>query len=150
MGYNVMLTGSDFKVAPDKLEPLLQALKDLNKRDDLKTGGAWGQLPDGTMGQTEKWFAWMPADYDQTVTSAAEVFEELGFTVTTEDDGTLILEEYDSKAGAEDLFLMAAAPFVTAGSYLEWEGEDGERWRQDFDGETMKTRMGTITWIDND
>ena len=150
MGYDVSLTAGDFTVAPDQLEPLFEALKALNRRDDLKTGGSYGRLPDGTYGLTSSHFAWMDENYDQTLHSAEEIFEALGFTTATDGNGTLSLEEYDSKAGAEDFFLATAAPFVTAGSYLEWEGEDGTRWRQDFDGETMTTRDGYTAWRDND
>jgi len=141
MGYNVMLTGSDFKVEKDKLDALFEALKELNKRDDLKTGGAYSGGK-----QIEIYFAWMSADYDKTSRDAAHIFEQLGFTVETDAEGNLTLEAYDSKAGAEDDFLAAAAPFVTPGSYLEWEGEDGERWRQEFDGEGIRHRTGYTAW----
>jgi hypothetical protein len=145
MGYNVMTIGGDVTIAADKLEPAFEALKALNKRDDLKTGGSYGALPDGTYGQTERWFAWMPVDYDKTAKDAREIFEMLGFNVE-EDDKGLHISDYDDKSGAEDTFLEAVAPFVTAGSYLEWEGEDGEHWRQDFDGTTVTTRHGRIVY----
>lgn len=148
MGYNVSITNSDFHIDKDKLDGCFEALKALNKRDELKTGGAWGLLPDGTSGQTERWFAWMAPNYDEICQSAEEIFQELGFESVTDGNGTLSLEEYDSKSGAEDVFLAAAAPFVRPGSFIEWEGEDGDRWRQDFDGETMTTRIGTTVWVD--
>lgn len=42
-------------------------------------------------------------------------------------DGDLLLVSYDSKIGQEDLFLEAIAPFSEG--YIEWVGEDGDRWR---------------------
>lgn len=145
MGYNVDITNADASIAADKLDGCFEALKALNKRDDLKTGGSYGQRPDGTYDQIEAWFAWMPANYDETCQSAEAIFNELGFETYIE-DGALYLQAYSDKSGAQDVFLEAAAPFITAGSYIEWDGEDGERWRQDFDGESMTTRTGRTVW----
>jgi hypothetical protein len=146
MGYNVETIGIDFHIADDKLAEVTTALKELNKRDDLKTGGSHGKREDGTYGPIEVWFAWMPADYDKTAVDAQEIFELLGFeTEQVEQDEKgpgLRLLSYDSKTGAEDLFLAAAAPFVTPGSFIEWEGEDGARWRDEFDGTTVTNLTG--------
>jgi hypothetical protein len=146
MGYNVSTGGIDFHIPDDKLADVTTALKDLNKRDDLKTGGSYGPREDGTYGQREVWFAWMPADYDQTAVDAQEIFELLGFSteqVEVDEKGPgLRLLSYDSKTGAEDHFLAAAAPFVTPGSFIEWEGEDGARWRDEFDGTTVNNLTG--------
>lgn len=38
------------------------------------------------------------------------------------------------KAGDEDILFKAIAPFVQAGSFIEMFGEDGVRWRYEFDG----------------
>ena len=40
------------------------------------------------------------------------------------------------KSGDEDVLFLAIAPYVTAGSYIEFMGEDGARWRWVFDGTT--------------
>jgi hypothetical protein len=148
MSYNVETIGADFVIPPENLDACFEALKALNKRDELKTGGSYGRRPDGSYGQISAYFAWMSETYDEECRNAAQIFEELGFT-TSEDDEGLRLEWFDNnKTGAEAVFLEAAAPFVRPGSYLEWEGEDRSRWRQDFDGTTMTTRTGTITWDD--
>jgi hypothetical protein len=129
MGYNVNLIGSNFVIPKDRLEDAFEAMKALNQRDDLKGGGAYGPLPDGTYGTIEKFFSWMPADYDKTMTSAAQILKELGFDLSERDDGSISIEGYDSKIGDENHFIEAIAPFVEDGSYLEWEGEDGAHWR---------------------
>lgn len=148
MGYNVMITGADFTIPEENLPAAFEAMKALNKRDDLKTGGAYSGGK-----QTEIWFAWMSPNYDETCKDAAAIFEELGFEVVEDTvDGRQVLriEGYDSKTGAEDHFLAAVAPFVTPGSYLEWEGEDGSRWRQEFGGpdEGVRHRTGYTAWED--
>ena len=141
MGYYVKTRGIDFTIPKEHLEAACQALKDLNKRDELKTGGAWG--PDG---RTEAWFAWMPADYDETLHSAEEILKEVGFEVYDNGEGGIELAGYDSKSGQEEHFVAALAPFVKEGSYIEWEGEDGELWRQVKVGDQIITQSGYITY----
>ena len=141
MGYNVSMRGSHFIIPADKMDAACQALKDLNKRDELKSGGSFGG------GQpAQHWFSWMPSDYDQTMDTAAEILEELGFDFSWAEGADLELMGYDSKSGDEEHFLAALAPFVPAGSYVNWEGEDGDHWQYFFDGEAMSTRNGSITY----
>lgn len=116
MGYYVHLRSAEFVIP--RTDEVFQVLKDLNKRDDLKSGGAYGPG-----GKTESWFSWMPTDWDKTCTNAQEVFELLGFTVDPEAD-YFSLEFYDSKTGDEFEFVKAVAPYVRDGSYMEWIGED--------------------------
>lgn len=40
------------------------------------------------------------------------------------------------KSGDESVLFPAIAKYVTAGSYIEFQGEDGARWRWVFDGTT--------------
>lgn len=141
MGYNVNMRGANFTIPADKLDDACQALKELNKHDELKTGGSFGPG-----NQREYWFAWMPANYDETMHTAAEILIELGFEIMGEDGEDLTLVGYDSKMGNERVFLAALAPFVPAGSYVNWEGEDGEYWQDYFDGTTMTTKQGSVVY----
>lgn len=107
-------------------------LKALNTRDDLKHGGSYSK------GETKaKWFSWMPEHYDKEVNSLKEIFDLLGFVDSKEDGLGVVLGQYDSKRGQEMLFLQVAAPFVRKDSYIIWKGEDGSRWRYDFNGKKM-------------
>jgi hypothetical protein len=143
MGYYITLEEANFRIP--ETEQVLNVLKDLNKRDDLKTGGSWENGK-----QTRVWFAWMPEDYDKTVKSVAQVFDLLGFETNTEDyDGEYVgLTYYNSKAGSEDIFIEAVAPFVEDGCYLEWRGEEGERWRQVVRQGKIHTQSATTVWSD--
>lgn len=146
MGYNVNTTGINFTIPADKLEEACQALKDLNKNDELKSGGSSG--PEGH----KHWFSWMPEDYDETMDSAEEILNELGFDTEsgfeTEDGkpGDLSITGYDSKSGDQDVFLEALAPFVPDGSYVNWEGEDGTHWQCWFEGGVMTQKNGSIVY----
>lgn len=141
MGYNVNTTGINFTIPADKLDAACQALKDLNKRDELKSGGSFGGGK-----PAQHWFSWMPANYDETLHSAEAILNEVGFDTWTEDDGSLSIGGYSDKSGDEDKFLEALAPFVPDGSYVSWEGEDGEHWQHYFDGETMTVKSGSIVY----
>lgn len=151
MGYYVTLIGADFGIPEKNWDAAFAAVCELNEHDELKTGGS----------VNEKWFAWMDADYPTKALEEwqqrklphplAWVFQELGFDweiapelhVEGDEFG---LRGYDQKTGAEDDFLEAVAPFVRPGSYLEWRGEEGEMWRQEFDGEKLVTKEGRVVY----
>jgi hypothetical protein len=118
MGYYTYMTDADFMI-PETPE-VVAAIRDANtKCHDRKHGGT--VLADGT---TQKWFSWLPADYDQTITSAAELFRLLGFE-TQDEEGAFRLVGYDDKTGDEEVFLEVVAPFVAEGSHARFRGEDG-------------------------
>jgi hypothetical protein len=146
MGYYVNITAVDFRITAEKLPGALAALKELNQHNELKSGGGYG--PDGTgkYRQTSWHFAWMPEDYDQTMHSVREILEALSFEVEDYGEDGLEITGYDAKSGDEEHFLRALAPFVEPGCYIEWRGEEDDMWRQEFDGQTMTTKTGTIRW----
>lgn len=148
MGYYVDLIDADW-IVPEN-ESVFKAMADLNVHDDLKRGGSWG--PDG---MKEKWFSWMPADYDTKYTTVQEILENLGFTVYVNDEITvehpynrLRIAGYSSKTGQEDLFIEAMAPFVKDGSYMEWRGEDGELWRWEVKDKKLFYSEGKVVYSD--
>lgn len=63
----------------------------------------------------------------------------LDFQVSFDDDGNVTDLAYDNKSGQEELFLNAIAPLVKEGSYIGWQGEDGEMWVNVFKGGVMVT-----------
>jgi hypothetical protein len=156
MGYYVQIRNADF-IIPDT-EGVLNALRELNKRDDLKRGGV---CTGGEM--TERWFSWMPAGWEDSE-SVADIFgpNGLGFEVHYYSDMELDekihkyvrLDSYDNKSGQEELFLAAVAQFVRPGSFVEWVGEDSTMWRDYVgidrllyrqDAETVWTNAHVVT-----
>lgn len=124
MGYYISITEAGFEIP--ETEEVLTVLKEANtKFHDWKRGGSWSGGE-----EKDKWFSWMPSKYDEMVTSVAEVFQMLGFT-TENKDGKVLLTDYDSKVGQEELFLALVAPFVEEGSFINWMGEDGNKWRNE-------------------
>jgi hypothetical protein len=125
MGYYVNIEEANWVLPKENQDVALQRLKDLNHKEGVeKRGGSFG--PGGV--ENERWFSWMSADYDQHVSSVAEILSMLGFDFEYEDDGGLRILFYDSKIGQEELFLTEIADLVPSDSFIKWRGEDGEHW----------------------
>lgn len=132
-----------------------KAMIDLNQRDDLKQGGSWGgehdarnPRPEGMNYHPGKWFSWLHADYPSICHDFLSVLEMLGFEIGPEIDeeggSTTYPLYYDGKIGQEDLFLAAISPWITG--EIEWSGEDGNRWKQVFDGLGVTTKTGRVVY----
>jgi hypothetical protein len=110
--------------------------------NDQKRGGSYS---DGV--KKSSWFSWMPENYPETLSTAKEILDELGFEVTLDEQGNIIDLHYNNKMGQEDLFLKAIAPFVKEGSFINWAGEDGTNWQYFFDGKKMIEKQGQVVFI---
>lgn len=141
MSYFVYTTDVDFLIPQAAEAQALQALKDLNKRHELKEGGVVGGDP------SQRWFAYLPTDYDNRATSTADVFGELGFEVDVEDGSGTRLLGYNDSQGQEHLFLAAVAPFVADGAHVDWHGEDGRMWRNEVREGRMVTLTAVVTYV---
>lgn len=143
MGYYVQIESCDFSV-PETPE-VLAAIHEMDtKYDHVKLGGCY------TAGNIKKkWFSWMPEDLS-TLKSVEAVLEALGFDCETSTmfDGTKAVDivGYSCKAGQEDLFLAVIAPFVSDESYIEWSGEEGERWRYLVHEGRLTVQHATLSW----
>ena len=158
MGYYVSLTDSNAIIPADKLDEAYKLLCDLNQRNDLKIGGsggyAFGRTPEGETpidGPHDKvWFSWMPWNYPEVYTNAAEVLEAVGFEVVYDADGSLGFQSYENKTGCEEAFLSALAPVLASyGSedpYFLWTGEDSERWRHVVVSGDFFVQEAIIAW----
>jgi hypothetical protein len=129
MGYYVNIVESTAKIPAANLQKayenmcLLNITHDHVKRGCCRSGGK----------QTEKFFSWMDENYPETCEDAQAVLEQLGFETEYNKDGDLLITGYDNKTGQEDLFLESIT-YLTEGT-IEWEGEDGDTWTTEFQGE---------------
>lgn len=58
------------------------------------------------------------------------------------------LARFDDCFGEDEkLFFEAIAPYVEAGSYIEYAGRDGDMWRWSFDGKKLVTLRPRIEWV---
>jgi len=89
----------------------------------------------------------MDPDYPKTCKTTIEIFAQLGFDFEVNDKGDIIELNFNGKTGAEELFMEAIGPYVEAGSYIEWKGEDEyDHYKYEFDGKEMTKRLGTVSY----
>jgi len=67
------------------------------------------------------------------------------FDVTDQDIVGCCFEWEKYTSCEKDLF-QALAPYVVGGSYVEWRGEDGERWRFVFSNGKMEEKRAKLVW----
>lgn len=96
---------------PENEQLAVQAVRDLNKRDDLKRGGGFGG------DKRSVWFSWMPEHYEDRIHSIEDIFggEMLGFNVykRVDDNGNYVYDmSYNDKWGQHELFFIAIGPFM--------------------------------------
>lgn len=122
-----------------KAHEALMALQDAPPK--AKRGGSSGgsEAP-------RYWYSWMPENL-RTLPDTKSVFETLGFEVSDDENGDLLISCYDNKTGQEEVFFAAAAPFIEDGDY-EWTGEDSDFWAWEFEGGKMFVRYGKRTYGD--
>lgn len=126
---------------------VVQKLKDLNHRHDLKTGGQSPKVGDP---YEDTWFAWLPAKYheDENLKTVEDILDMLGFAVTKWDSPELGQElrvQYDSKTGAEEHFLQVMAQEGLLID-LEAEGEDGAKWHYITDDNQLLEQVAEVSW----
>lgn len=138
MGLFVVCIADGAHIAPEKLEDAYRRACGLNSRDDLMGGGrytasgiAHDPKPEGSRSAASspnKWFSFMPWDYDEKCKDIKEVLECVGYDVRDAADGGLDIIGFFDMIGQEDLFLSAIAPCLDPSAHFDWAREDGYRW----------------------
>jgi hypothetical protein len=144
MGYYVSIDSSTFVLEAKHYDEAYKAMCALNLFDTIKRGGSFITDPETSVKTEAKWFSWMSPNYPETLTTANQIFQELGFEISVSDLGTE-LSGYDSKTGQEDLFLEACCPWAYGN--IEWRGEDGSRWMDNYDHVTVRRYSQSEEWL---
>jgi hypothetical protein len=91
-------------------------------------------------------FSWTDSGFSSMAT-LVKALEDLGWTPKLSGEGHINDLCFEGeKAGDEDRIFKTIAPYVSADSYLEMRGEDGDLWRWVFDGKTCRSIRPTIVW----
>ena len=146
MGYYIQLVEGEFIIPTENLNKAYKTCCLLNTENHLKRGGRFPKnltkpSESKSCGDPNFWFAWMDWNYDETCNNLEEILEMLGFDAEKTDEGVTITG-YDNKTGDEEIFLNKLAPYVHQGSFLSFEGEDGEQWTYRFNNGKMETMHG--------
>lgn len=73
------------------------------------------------------------------------IFEELRYPLT-KDGEDYVIAYFDGEKLGDDLYIFEAIADLVEPSYIEYYGEDGDRFRFVFDGKTCKEVYPRIEW----
>ena len=122
MGYYKYLGDHEFTIQASQFDAVIERWKEFEKENGIP-------FPSASV------FYRYPND-EPVEKSVPDIFEEFGFELAY-DDEAMTIEGWEGKAGYEEEYITAIADLIDEGWYLEWTGEDDDRWRQ--------TRKTTIT-----
>lgn len=154
MGYYIDIIESDIFMDKSNFDEAYKRMCDLNQKDDLKGGGAYGgendsrsPRPEGLNYHPGKWFSWMDPNYPEKTSTMEDVFHMLGFQdISYDEDGNLVYMSYSNKAGDEAQFLNCISDLFSEGSYISWQGEDNTFFRYTFTSQGMIETSGRIVF----
>ncbi len=125
MGYCVNCHEINITIEPDKLMELGILLSKLDQAS-----------PTG--------YRWVEPGFTKSM-NIVEIFDEWGYEVEQDLDGTVIFCCHNSdKWGDDEKLFEAIAPAVQDGSLAHFVGEDGEHWKYVFKNGKMEKRDGAI------
>jgi hypothetical protein len=140
VGYCITLIDNRLLITHAKQPSALEAVKQLMTRTDLMTGGS---------SSGERWFAWVNNNSILEAEELADALLDWRYEAESDEGGDIVRVEFiGEKLGDEHHLWRVLAPFVEDGSYLEYIGEDDERWRYEFVGGRLYERSGTNVWGD--
>ena len=146
MGYYVHTTDVEIFLHKDNFDDVYKKMCELNDHDELKRGGAFPRNAEYTgRYNPNAWFSWMDYNYPETCKNLFEILDQIGFEYRLDQFGNLVHLNYPSnKSGNEDYFLCCFAGYVPAGSYVTFQGEEGEYFRYFYTDKDMIFQSGII------
>lgn len=134
MGYCIEMTDSNFIIRKNNFEKALEALKKVFVPENMS-------CMDHINGENYPHFSWVDTKIVLDSTTLEEAMDEIRYTPIYNIDGDICDVEFTGeKYGDENVFFAALSPYVETGSYLSFEGEDGESWKWIFKNETVEQK----------
>lgn len=127
MGYCIDQLGSQFHIKSEAAPYAHSAIRNL-----------FGKGGETITDSSGRHYRWVGTKEVLAAPTLKEAMKEWRYHLTTDaltGDFTSITFTGE-KSGDEDVLFPAIAKYVTAGSYIEFRGEDGAHWRWVFDGTT--------------
>ena len=144
MSYCIHQSGNDFEIKASGVEPAKVALIKLFETDSMFH---WITMPSDDKPRV------CPCCHQSLPTKGygdfAHYMGEMDFNVDWENGAVAaICFEGEREPDGLLLFFNALAAFVVDGSWIEFTGEDGTKWRYVFDGERAKEIRAKVSWDD--
>lgn len=80
------------------------------------------------------------------VSALIDAIAEHGFDACDTTEGGVALTCYCDRSATQDELVLALAPYAEEGSYIEWRGEQDERWRDLVHNGKIYTQYPKVTW----
>lgn len=126
MGYYIEMTESKFIIKKENFEKALKSLKAVFIPENMNCCDYIG-------GEKYPHFSWVDTRTVLESTNLVEALEEIRYVPQYNQNGDICNVEFiGQKYGDEEIFFRALAPYVEAGSYLCFKGEDGNKWKWVF------------------
>jgi len=139
---------SYFNIGGEHLDEVLREVKLLITPEAKEKNGAGGSIWRGKDIPIEKHYAWVDEFGAMNAKTFKEVAKAFRWHIELDDEGDVYWIEFDGeKYGGDELaFLNTIAPYVRKDSYIEMQGEEGERWKWCFDGDTCVEHFAHIDY----
>ena len=139
MGYCMHQLDWHVKIASADKAGALAALKAM---DNSNGNGRW----DDGQGYGPQW-SWVSQRDVNEADTLEEALDAWRWHATTGKNGDIhSLEFVCEKYGDDPVMFKVLAPFVEDGSFIEMQGEDGERWMWKFGGGKVETFQGQTVY----
>lgn len=133
MGYSIYVDNHDFVIPAEHLETAYAAACALNHDPSARKMGGH--------------FSWVDEDYDQRCRDMQDVLKAWRYEASYVASGDLVLDYFlGEKAGDDEQLFARIAPFVKSGSFIEYHGEEGEKWRYVFTDGAFTEQHGKTIW----
>ena len=83
--------------------------------------------------------------------SVRDIFRSFRFNVEADEEGNLVGLEFigEKSSYEEDEFFETIAPYVEAGSYISFDGDNESIWMYQFDGKSCREESPLFVWPEN-
>jgi hypothetical protein len=126
MGYYIEMTKSKFVIKKENFEEALAKLKDVFVVDNMT-------VCDHVYGKVIPHFRWVHTDQVLESDTLEDALEAIRYVPEYDANGDICNVQFTGqKYGDDAIFLNAISSCVENGSYLCFEGEDGDTWKYYF------------------
>jgi len=148
VGYFIKQTDSYFLMKAEYLDEAMKKSKLLLTPEVKEKRGAAGHTWRGKDIPIEKHYAWVDEGGALNAETFKKVAQAFRWDMDLDDNGDVYWIAFNGEkyGGDEMVFLNTIAPYVKKDSYIEMEGEEGERWKWYFTGETCEEHCAVISY----
>lgn len=127
MGYYIDMTDSKFEIKKENFKKALENLKSAFIPENMNCCDYIG-------GKQYPHFSWVDTESVLKSRSLGNALAEIRYEPVYDDNDDICNVEFTGqKYGSEEVFFNALAPYVESGSYIAFEGEDGDTWEWQFE-----------------